>query len=66
MFLGFLMIGMATGLMAGVTALIVGQGLAVAAVAYLLTGLVTTLLGSLISQFPAAAYDRDHRLTTSA
>ena len=66
MFLGFLMIGMATGVMAGLAALIVGQGIAVAIMAYLLTGLVTTMLGSLISQFPAAPYGQDHRLTTSA
>ena len=66
MFLGFLMIGMATGFMAGVTALIVGQGIAVALMAYVLTGLTTAMLGSLICQFPATSYRQDTRLTTGA
>ena len=65
MFLGFLMIGMATGLMAGVAALIVGQGILIALLAYALTGIATTLLGSLLSQLPATPY-RDPRLTTGA
>ena len=66
MFMGFLMIGMATGLMAGVAALIVGQGIAVALMAYVLTGLTTAMLGSLICQFPTTSYRQDNRLTTSA
>jgi hypothetical protein len=65
MFLGFLMIGMATGFMAAFAALVVGQGIGVALLAYLLTGLIITLLGSLISQLPAAPY-RPHGLTTGA
>jgi len=65
MFLGFLMIGMATGFMAGVAALIVGQGILVALMAYVLTGIATTLLGSLLSQLPAVSYGQDQRLTTS-
>jgi hypothetical protein len=65
MFLGFLMIGMATGFMAAFAALVVGQGIGVALLAYVLTGLIVTLLGSLISQFPATRYDQ-HGLTTSA
>lgn len=65
MFLGFLMIGMATGFMAAFTALVIGQGIGVALLAYVITGLVTTLLGSLISQLPATPYRQPH-LTTSA
>lgn len=66
MFLGFLMIGMTTGLMAGVAALIVGQGIVVAVTAYVLTGLIATMLGSLICQTPATSFGQDNRLTTSA
>ena len=64
MFVGFLMIGMVTGLMAAFAALVVGQGIGVALLAYVITGLIVTLLGSLISQLPATRYDR-HGLTTS-
>lgn len=64
MFVGFLMIGMATGCMAAFAALVVGQGIGVALIAYVLTGLIVTLLGSLISQLPAARYDQG--LTTAA
>ena len=65
MFLGFLMIGMATGFMAAFAALVVGQGIGIALLAYVLTGLIVTLLGSLISQLPATPYGQPH-LPTSA
>ena len=63
MFVGFLMIGMVTGLMAAFAALVVGQGIGVALLAYVITGLIVTLLGGLISQLPATRYR--HGLTTS-
>lgn len=65
MFMGFLLIGMATGFMAAFAALVVGQGIGVAVLAYVITGLIVTLLGSLISQLPATPYGHQ-RLTTSA
>ena len=65
MFLGFLMIGMVTGFMAAFAALVVGQGIGIALLAYVVTGLIVTLLGSLISQLPATPYEQ-HGLTTSA
>lgn len=53
MFLGFLMMGMAGGLMAGTTALILGQGLWVAVLVYALTGIGGTVLGAIASLIPA-------------
>ena len=52
MFLGFLMIGMAGGLIAGGAALGLGQTIGMAIVAYMLTGLASTVLGAILSLIP--------------
>jgi hypothetical protein len=53
MFLGFLMMGMAGGLMAGTTALLLGQSLGMALAVYALTGVAGTVLGAIASLIPA-------------
>lgn len=45
MILGFLLIGMMTGLMAGSAALILGQGVGMALLSYVMIGMGATLLG---------------------
>ena len=55
MFLGFLMMGMAGGLVAGVSALMMGQSIWMALLAYALTGIAGTVLGAIASLIPAPA-----------
>lgn len=55
MFLGFLMIGMAGGLVAGSTALMMGQTIWLAMLVYALTGVAGTFLGALTLLSPRIA-----------
>ena len=52
MFMAFLMIGLTSGLLGGITALTLGYGFAVALALYALTGIAGTLLGALLSLLP--------------
>lgn len=52
MVLGFLMIGMVGGVLAGTTALLLGQGFLVALGIYALTGIAGTVLGALAEMIP--------------
>lgn len=52
MFVAFLMIGLTSGFLAGITALTLGYGFAAALAIYALSGIAGTLLGALLSLLP--------------